>query len=295
MREIKINEFIKELTDNIPPENEFMELYKSTPIFAEKGKEFRINFERGMLLYALITKYQPKTILEIGTAEGYATLCMAWAMTNNNIDGQIFTIDPVSHTEPRKRIIDLKNTGTSKMEMLSRSELWEKVAPKKWLEKIEVLEGFSGDVIRNKQFPKIDLVFIDGNHNYDAVKSDFYYCIELVSDRFGILFDDYIPNEKINVKKLIDDEISKKLKTVLIDTNTNRQIRDMQIESDFQIKMCWIHDEDLKKPISSMFPKQERRKFLEKYAQYEKRIRLRKKINKKIPFLENIKFRWWKK
>jgi len=36
-------------------------------------------------------------------------------------------------------------------------------------------------------------------------------------------------------------------------------------------------------------------KFLDRYRLTEKRIKIRKKIDKRMPFLKNIRFRWWKK
>ena len=78
MKEISIKNLIKNLEIEIPDEKEFLKLSKIAPINPKHSQGGIVNYERGMLLYALITKYKPKTVLEIGTAEGYSTLCVAW-------------------------------------------------------------------------------------------------------------------------------------------------------------------------------------------------------------------------
>ena len=41
---------------------------------------------------------------------------------------------------------------------LSTREIWEKFALKEWIEKIEVITGFSGQVFSRRKFPKIDFI-----------------------------------------------------------------------------------------------------------------------------------------
>lgn len=37
------------------------------------------------------------------------------------------------------------------------------------------------------------MTFIDGGHGYETVRHNFYSTLEVATDRFGILFDDYAP------------------------------------------------------------------------------------------------------
>ena len=173
--EISIEEHIKKLNVKIPNKEEFVNLSKILPINPEYGENFIINYERGMLLYALITKFQPKTVLEIGTASGYSTICMAWAMNDNNIDGKIFTIDPKSHHE----VLERKMEGEVTKLFLSRHDLWKKFISSKWIEKIEVLTGYSYDILNKKNLPKMEFSYIDGSHVYTAVKQDFFRILEI--------------------------------------------------------------------------------------------------------------------
>ena len=67
---------------------------RSSPLYRKAGCFFRPNYERGILMYHLVKKYNFKSILEIGFGRGYARLCMAKAMCDLNIDGTIKTVDP---------------------------------------------------------------------------------------------------------------------------------------------------------------------------------------------------------
>ena len=155
-KEVCIEDFIDKLDVKIPEMDEFLRLCRIMPINPERDDNFMINFERGMLLYALIAKFQPKTVLEIGTAEGYSTLCMAWAMSDFNINGKIFTVDPKSHHKIIERRIKSNVNDEAVKMSLSTADLWKKFALPEWIEKIEVLTGYSGDILKTNNFPKID-------------------------------------------------------------------------------------------------------------------------------------------
>ncbi len=71
MQTTDIRYFIKSLEITVPDDKEFLKLSKSTPMYPENEELHSINYERGILLYALIAKYKPQNVLEIGTAKGY--------------------------------------------------------------------------------------------------------------------------------------------------------------------------------------------------------------------------------
>ena len=248
MNEISIQNLINSFKITIPPESEFLKLSRITPVNPKRDENSIVNFERGMLLYALITKFKPKTVLEIGTAEGYSTLCMAWAMTENKIEGKIYTIDPKSHDLSVERTIILED-GDTITEKLSTKELWDKFASPKWIDKIEVITGYSGEVLRTKQFPEIEFYYIDGSHVYEAVKNDFFSVLKLVSEKFSILFDDYIPNRIDGVTRVINEEIINAFETTLIRTNTKKQRIELKSDDVNELVMCFINSDSLKKPL----------------------------------------------
>ena len=288
---IKIDEFIDSLNVQIPSKEKFLQLTRIFPI-SQKTKIKTINYERGILLYSLIAKYKPKNVLEIGTAEGYSALCMAWAMTDYDINGRIFTIDPKPFDVPIKREITWEENPKHESIMLSTKELWNKFANKEWIKKIEVLTGFSGEVLQKntKKLPKMDMGFIDGHHVYESVIHDFYAFLRTASENFYLLFDDYIPNEIDGVTKVIDEEVVTNFDVTLIKTNAKQQRKEVG-ETEDELNMCWMKSSSLKKSLQEIYPKSKSEQIINKYLKWEKRWKRRKYLNTKIPLLGRFRFR----
>ena len=292
LNSVKIDQFIDSLDVKTPPKEKFLELTHIFPISPQLNFPKQIpNYERGILLYSLIAKYKPKNVLEIGTAEGYSTLCMAWAMTDYNINGKIFTIDPKPFDVPVERNVTWEDNPKHDTVMLSRRELWNKFADKEWIKKIEVLTGFSGEVLqKNTKLPKMDMGFIDGSHVYEAVVHDFYAFLEIASESFYLLLDDYVPNENDGVTKTIDEEVAPNFDIALIQTNAKEQRKESG-ESQDELYICWLDSESLKKPLREIYPKSKSEQIINKYLKWEKRWKLRKNLNTKIPLLGRFRFR----
>ena len=290
---IKIDEFIDSLNVQIPSKEKFLQLTRIFPI-NQKTKIKITNYERGILLYSLIAKYKPKNVLEIGTAEGYSALCMAWAMTDYDINGRIFTIDPKPFDVPIKREITLEENPKHESIMLSTKELWNKFANKEWIKKIEVLTGFSGEILqkKTKEFPKMDMGFIDGHHTYEAVIHDFYAFLQTASENFSLLFDDYSYHVDVNVSKAINEEIVPNFDVTQIITNAKQQRKEANRPArTHELGMCWIESRSLKKPLREIFPKSKSAQIINDYLKWEKRWKLRKNLNSKIPLLGRFRFR----
>jgi len=279
---IKTDEFIDSLNVQIPSKEKFLQLNRIFPINKEDTTKTK-NYERGMLLYSLIAKYKPKNVLEIGTAEGYSALCMAWAMTDYDINGRIFTIDPKPFDVPIKREITWEENPKHESIMLSTKELWNKFANKEWIKKIEVLTGFSGEILqkKTKEFPKMNMGFIDGHHTYEAVIHDFYAFLQTTSENFSLLFDDYSHHMDVNASKVINEEIVPNFDVTQIMT-----LDRLTSHKD----MCWIESRSLKKPLREIFPKSKSAQIINDYLKWEKRWKLRKNLNSKIPLLGRFKF-----
>jgi len=155
------------------------ELYKKVGCF------YRPNYERGLLIYSLIRKFKVQSYLEIGFGRGYSSICAAKAMEDDGINGKITTIDP--------------NFDVNHIQNLT------KVFPRNWLEKIDFLRGTSAEVLPT--LGNFDMIYIDGDHTYDAVKSDWELCKEKWNK--VLLFDDYhLPTQEedsnIQCAKVID-------------------------------------------------------------------------------------------
>ena len=292
MNSVKIEQFIDSLDVKTPPKEKFLELTHIFPISPQLNFAKQIpNYERGILLYSLIAKYKPKNVLEIGTAEGYSTLCMAWAMTDYNINGKIFTIDPKPFDVPVERNVTWEDNPKHDTVMLSRRELWNKFADNEWIKKIEVLTGFSGEVLqKNTKLPKMDMGFIDGSHAYTVVVHDFYAFLEIASENFHLLFDDYVPNENDGVTKAIDEEVAPNFDIALIQTNAKEQRKESGESNKDELYICWLDSKSLKKPLREIYPKSKSEQIINKYLKWEKRWKLRKNLNSKIPLLNRFKF-----
>tara|TARA_R110002096_G_scaffold350201_1_gene543228 strand:+ start:44 stop:781 length:738 start_codon:yes stop_codon:yes gene_type:complete len=143
------------------------ELYRTAGCF------FRPNYERGLLIYSLIKKYNLKSFLEIGFGRGFVTVCAAKALQENG-GGKIVTIDPLFEDENTK----------SHVKRLIES------LPREWFSSndISFVNGFSQNILPsiNENF---DFVYIDGDHTYEATKKDWLN----TKDKFNkfLLFDDY--------------------------------------------------------------------------------------------------------
>ena len=275
----------------MPPEEEFRRLGDVTALFRNDRDEFvRLNYERGMLLYALIAKYKPKNILEFGTASGYGTLCMAWAMDDCKINGKIFSVDIDSMEKISEKLTNWGNGPT--VEFLSRKELWDKIAKKNWLNHINCLTGYSGEIMSKKIFPKIQFAYIDGAHFFEGVQHDFYSFLKIADNDFLALFDDYISRPSYGVKKFVDDEIEEYFNSILIHTDREKHL--MKMTSNSKYGMILINSKEIKKTLSGFYSNKDLDRVINEYIKFEKRLKIRGKINQKIPFLKKIRFQYWK-
>lgn len=158
---------------------------KDSPLFNSAGCFFRPNYERGLLIYSLVKRFEVSSFLEIGFGRGYGSFCAAKAMCDKGIDGKIYSIDPTPDEELVKNLTQ--------------------VFPQEWFEKLNLFKGVLTDAIPKMGDMKFDMVYIDGDHRYEAVMSDW----QNIKDRYNkfVLFDDYSDegNQDIEVKRFVDD------------------------------------------------------------------------------------------
>ena len=254
----------------------------------KNGETIELNFNRGPLLYALISKFDPKNMLEFGTGGGFGTMCMAWAMTDNNTNGTIFTVDIYDNKKSWLRAIDWEGEKGIVIEEVSNNEIWSKTMSINWQNKIKPLTGYSGDVMSNNSFPKCDFAYIDGAHFYDGVKHDFLSFLKNSNEKFNILFDDYIDMPSYGVKQFIDKEVSKWFDIELIDTDPEHYLYKKLKTKNEEYGMCLISSDSIK--INKEIIIKNNEKFMKNYIRYEKRMKFREKLNKRFPFLRNHKF-----
>jgi hypothetical protein len=278
MRTIDVKDKVAELGVVLPPMDEFWRLGDLTALRQdEHGRFYRANYERGILLYALVAKYKPQSVLEFGTGRGYGCLCMAWTMVDHNIPGFIYTIDMTPPDEQFEWAIDW-GSGP-RVERLARNQVWPKAAPRTWLERIHVLTGFSGEVMRRWHGPPIELAFIDGGHSYDVVRHDFYSVLEVAAEHFGILFDDYAPIPGYGVQRLVDEEVAPYFEAELIYTDRRWPGGERAALQEPEYGMVWIHSERPRQPLDLYAP-DALAKFLKDYRRRECWARLRRRAGR---------------
>ena len=175
---------------------------RDSDLYNSVGAFFRPNYERGLLIYSLIKKYEVESFLEIGFGRGYGTLCAAMAMSEMG-RGKVTTVDPAFDENHINRL--------------------HQMYPKEWFTKIQFAPGTSADYYATlTEDQSFDFVYIDGDHTYEGTKLDW----ENTKDRFNkfLLFDDYhLPSKKddgsyssdIECAKLID-EIKDETKQLII-------------------------------------------------------------------------------
>lgn len=131
-------------------------------------------------LLKIIDKTKPKTILEIGTANG-GTLFLLSRIASE--DAKIISVDLPSKDGgyPRWKTLLYKAFKKPKQEMhLVRGNSH---SNKTFEEVMKVVNG-----------NKVDFLFIDGDHSYEGVKKDFELYKELVRDDGFIAFHDIVPD-----------------------------------------------------------------------------------------------------
>lgn len=171
----------------------------NSPLYKSVGAYFRPNYERGLLIYALIKKFNISSILEIGTGRGYFTVCAAKAFYDAGIQGTITSVDPAFSRDAYQQIMT--------------------IFPQPWTNSINFVAGKSQDIIPGMN-EKFDLVYIDGDHSYEGTKLDW----ELVREKFTkfVLFDDYLmPTHEndggIQCAKAIDEICAYEKELILMD------------------------------------------------------------------------------
>jgi len=140
--------------------------------------------DQQMLLYWLIRGSKPKICVEIGTHRGSTALYLAHALYDNGL-GKLITCDPYDYGQDDtfKQIPELNNFIEFRKQ-----------------------RGNELDV------DNIDFLFIDGFHEYEAVRDEILYLFPRLSSEAIVVFHDCGgDNELVGVNKAIEEA---KIKTV---------------------------------------------------------------------------------
>lgn len=148
----------------------------------------RICHHSVLILHILVCKYNIKKYLEIGTHNGTS---MSYVVNQNLQPLNCYGIDLFENNTTKHYLKDdlnfKKTYNNIEKNNISKSN-------------INLIQGDSTNpntISRLESLLKnstIDLLFIDGNHSYEGVKSDFENYINFTSDRAIVVFDDYNKN-----------------------------------------------------------------------------------------------------
>tara|TARA_B100001057_G_C22770028_1_gene919187 strand:- start:173 stop:802 length:630 start_codon:yes stop_codon:yes gene_type:complete len=88
---------------------------------------------------------------------------------------------------------------------------------KNFKDNVHLIKGNSNKILKKMDMSKIDYVFLDGGHEYETVKNDLKYCLDVIKNSGTILCDDYNLSYAPGVKKAIDEfVIQNKLKCEIL-------------------------------------------------------------------------------
>jgi len=136
----------------------------------------------GRILYRMVKKYKPLTIVELGTSLGLGTLYLS-APTK---DGIIYTMEGA---------VPLAQIAESNFKNLKRRN-------------IKLIKGLFENSLPKllNEIKRIDFVFFDGNHSFDATWNYFNLCLKKSNDDSIFIFDDIHWSDEM---ELVWEEIKK--------------------------------------------------------------------------------------
>jgi hypothetical protein len=210
MRHVDVKDKLLELGRKTPDWPAIVRLGMLTKLRARPDGSFsQPNFESGLLLQALVHRFRPRRILEIGTGRGFSALCMARALCEVGGEGRILTIDARGFSEPQPWAIDAGDGPC--VRSLSLKQVWETHVEPQVLSRIHHVCGSSMSVLaellrRRDAAPQF--VYVDGDHTWSVVRHDVYAALLLAEHPFRILLDDYQPGSDLyGVRRVVDEEL----------------------------------------------------------------------------------------
>jgi predicted O-methyltransferase YrrM len=150
--------------------------------FVENGRGFGEHAFH-VLWYALLNEIRPRSFLEIGVFRGQViSLVALWA----KLQGQTVQVCGISPFSPAADSVSKYQTGLDYLaDTLTNFEHFQLPAP-------ELLKAFSTDAMAKSRIAaqSWDMVYIDGNHDYEVALQDWQACAPAVRQGGVIVLDD---------------------------------------------------------------------------------------------------------
>jgi hypothetical protein len=157
---------------------------REVPCFVEEVVTGYLDDHQRMLLAALARRTGAQTFFEIGTNRGRTT----WTVAVNNPGMELFTLDVPGATPSGSLGSDDQRF------LIATAECGEAFRGTAEAARITQLLGDSATFDFSPWAGAIDLVYVDGAHTYDYVRSDTRRALDMLSERGTIVWDDYGSN-----------------------------------------------------------------------------------------------------
>lgn len=162
-------------------------------------------YQHGRLLYLTLcsiiaqNEYSNVNILETGTARGFSALCMAKALADSAQSGKIITFDVLPH--------DIKMYWNCIADVSGPKTRFELLKNYKALIENYIIfhQGDTKIELKKIHISRVHFAFLDGEHTYKTVFSEFSFIKDKQFLGDAIFFDDYTPKLFPGVVKAIDE------------------------------------------------------------------------------------------
>lgn len=172
-----------------------------------------ITLLEGAILCSLIRITDPKRIFEFGTFLGYSTSLM---LRNASEHCEVYSIDlgssvadtfrdSLNYSDEDLHMDDKKNDDYLRYTQASRGNYYLTELDAEQKERLKLLYGDSTklDVSSQGLSNNVDLVFIDGGHDYATICSDTQKALQMLGDSGVIVWHDYNSSIHFDVTKFV--------------------------------------------------------------------------------------------
>jgi predicted O-methyltransferase YrrM len=212
--------------------SQFPEIYKNLDL--KKFKRISVytgitlpepdgDFNFGALLHYILKNYlsdkkEEINILEIGTARGFSSLCMALALDGYKYPSKILTLDVISNDTDFFQKTFLGNKKISRKKILDK-------LPEKLVNKIIFLQGDSLSDLKKLYIKNINFCYLDAEHNRKYLKNEINFVKKFQKSGDIIVFDDYDYKNFPEVYEVVNEFIKNEpYEVVLKDLNHMHKI-----------------------------------------------------------------------
>ena len=147
------------------------------------------DFNFGALLHYILKNYLEEkkeniTILEVGTARGFSSLCMSLALKDYKYQSKILSLDVISNDTKFFQKTFFGNKKVSRKDILGHLD-------NELVDKIIFLQGDSLSDLKKLFINNINFCYLDGEHNRKYLENEINYVKNFQKSGDIIVLDDY--------------------------------------------------------------------------------------------------------